>query len=227
MCPEPEEARAVIRSSHGSKLLRRLLIGATALLIPVLAGCEAGNNAPTLQYHPAANGAYSTTDSISIINAFVLGGQNATGSLPAGASASMFVGFYNGGSQADKLVSVSAPGTAASVQVVGGPIALPGQQATYLTGPAPKLILKQLSQPLAGGQAISMVFTFANGGTVTLQVPVEPQSGDYATYSPPAAPVSPPATSKVHPKTSASGAATPSAGAQPSASVTASPTPTK
>jgi copper(I)-binding protein len=215
----------VIRSSHGSKLLRRLLIGATALLIPVLAGCEAGNNAPTLQYHPAANGAYSTTGSVSIINAFVLGGQNATGSLPVGTSASMFAGFYNSGSQADQLVSVSAPGTAASVQVVGGPIALPGQQATYLTGPAPKLILKQLSQPLAGGQVISMIFTFASGGAVTLRVPVEPQSGYYATYSPPAP--APSTTPKVHPKTSASGAATPSAGAQPSASVTPSPTPTK
>jgi copper(I)-binding protein len=219
----------VIRSSHGSKLLRRLLIGATALLIPVLAGCEAGNNAPTLEFHPAANGAYATADSVSIINAFILGGNNATGSLPAGASASMFVGLYNGGSQAEKLVSVSAPGTAASVQVVGGSIALPSQQSVYLTGPAPKLVLKQLSHPLAGGQTINVDFTFANTGVVVLQVPVEPQSGYYATYSPPAAAATPTSTPKAtgttHPKT-----VTPKATAQPGASATpthtATPTPT-
>jgi copper(I)-binding protein len=210
----------VIRSSHGSKLLRRLLIGATVLVIPILAGCEAGNNAPVLQFHPAANGAYSSADSISIINAFILGGKNSTGSLPAGASAGMFLGLYNGGNQADKLVSVSAPGTAASVQVIGGPIALPGQQSVYLTGPAPKLVLKQLTHALAGGQTIDVAFTFANAGVVTLQVPVEPQSGYYATYSPPAAAATPTPSAKAHPKTSA----TPKATAQPG--VSASPTPT-
>jgi copper(I)-binding protein len=213
----------VIRSSHGSKLLRRLLIGATALLIPVLAGCEAGNNAPTLEFHPAANGAYASADSVSIINAFILGGKNdATGSLPAGASASMFVGLYNGGSQADKLVSVSAPGTAASVQVIGGPIALPSQRSVYLTGPAPKLVLKQLTHGLAGGQTINVDFTFANTGVVTLQVPVEPQSGYYATYSPPAVAATPTTTAKAHPKTSA----TPKVTAQPGTSATPTPTPT-
>jgi copper(I)-binding protein len=213
----------VIRSSHGSKLLRRLLIGATALLIPVLAGCEAGNNAPVLEFHNAANGAYTTTDAVSIINAFVLGGPGATGSLPAGASAGMFLSLYNGGSQADKLVSVSAPGTAASVQVTGGSIALPSQQAVYLTGPAPKLVLKQLARPLAGGQTISVTFTFANAGAVTLQVPVEAKSSYYATYSPPASAVSPKGSLKGHAKT----AVTPSVTAQPPASGSPAPTVTK
>ena len=32
---------------------RRLLFGALAVLVPVLAGCEAGFNAPTLTFHPA------------------------------------------------------------------------------------------------------------------------------------------------------------------------------
>ena len=221
----------MIRSSHGSKLLRRLVIGAAALLIPVLAGCEAGNNAPTLQFHPAANGAYASTDSVNVINAFILGGNNAAGSLPAGASASMFLGLYNGGSQADKLVSVSAPGAAASVQLIGGPIALPGQQAVDLTGPAPKLVLKQLTNPVAGGQTINVDFTFANAGVVRLQVPVEPQSGYYATYSPPAAAASPTVTPKAtgtaHPQTSATPKATAQPGGSASPTPTATPTPTK
>ena len=57
----------MIRSSHGSKVLRRFLIGALALLIPVLAGCEAGNNAPTLEFHPAAAGAYGTAVSTTMM----------------------------------------------------------------------------------------------------------------------------------------------------------------
>jgi copper(I)-binding protein len=225
-CPELEEARAVIRSSRGSKLLRRLLFGAIAVLVPLLAGCEAGNNAPVLQYHPAANGAYGTVDAISIINAFVLGPAGST-PLPAGSSASFFLGLYNGGSQADKLVSASAPGSAASVQLVGGPITLPAQQATYLTGPEPKLILKGLTRPLPGGQTINVVLTFQNAGSATLAVPVEPRTDYYATYSPPpgaagAATSSPSAgpSATPSPSSKASASAHPSASASPHPSAT-------
>ena len=35
---------------------RRLLFGAIAVLVPALAGCEAGLNAPTLDFHPARAG---------------------------------------------------------------------------------------------------------------------------------------------------------------------------
>ena len=68
----------MIRSSHGSKALRRILIGALALLVPVLAGCEAGDNAPTLEFHPAADGAYGTAGAVTVDNAFILGGRNNT-----------------------------------------------------------------------------------------------------------------------------------------------------
>ena len=93
----------MIRSSHGSTLLRRLLIGAIVLLVPVLAGCEAGDNAPTLEFHPAANGGYATADAISVDNAFILGGPDGT-PLAVGSSASMFLYAYNGGGGADNLV---------------------------------------------------------------------------------------------------------------------------
>ena len=51
---------------------RRLLFGALAVLVPALAGCEAGLNAPTLEYHPAAFGGYAAHNGITIDNAFVL-----------------------------------------------------------------------------------------------------------------------------------------------------------
>ena len=69
---------------------RRLLVGAIAILVPALAGCEAGLNAPTLQYHPASNGVSTTVNGIELDNVFVLGPElNQT--LPAGGQAGVFL----------------------------------------------------------------------------------------------------------------------------------------
>jgi copper(I)-binding protein len=212
----------VIRSSHGSKVLRRLLIGAAALLVPMLAGCEAGDNAPTLQFHPAANGAYATADSISVHNAFILGGPDNTPLTPA-SSASMFLAVYNGGNGADKLISVSAPGSATSVQLAGGSIAVPAQAAAYLTGPQPKVVLRGLTTALPSGTTITVILTFQNAGAMTLSVPVEPRSGYYATFSPPAPSISPSKRAKPGATGSATATPTPGASAQPSASPSATP----
>ena len=180
----------MIRSSHGSTLLRRLLIGAIVLLVPVLAGCEAGDNAPTLEFHPAANGGYGTASAIIVDDAFILGGPDST-PLAAGSSASMFLYAYNGSGSADKLVSVSAPGTATSVQLAGGSIALPAQTAARLTGPAPEVVLTGLTRTLASGQTVTVILTFQNAGAISLTVPVEARSTYYASYLPPAPSASP------------------------------------
>ena len=214
----------MIRSSHGRKPLRRLLIGATALLIPVLAGCEAGDNAPTLQFHPAANGAYATTDAISIDNAFILGGPDNT-PLPAGSSAGMFLALYNGSSTADKLTSVSVPGAATSVQVAGGSVTVPADGTAYLTGPEPKVVLRGLTSELPSGSAVTVIFTFQNAGGVTLSVPVEPQTGYYSTFSPPAPSASASPSKPAKPGAASSATAKPATGASAQPSASASPTP--
>jgi copper(I)-binding protein len=222
MCPEPEEARAVIRSSHGSKVLRRFLIGALALLIPVLAGCEAGNNAPTLEFHPAAAGAYGTAGAVTVDNAFILGGRNNT-LLASGSSASMFLYLYNGSGSADKLTSVSAPGTATSVQLTGGSVTVPATGAADLSGPEPQIVLHDLTSALPSGKTVTVDLTFQNAGVLSLTVPVQARTSYYSSYSPP-----PPRASSIK-QPGASGTATPTpspslgASARPSAS--ASPTP--
>ena len=72
-----EEAFAVIRASYGKTAAGRLLLGAgvLALLIPAIAGCEAGSDAPTLQFHPASAGQQIVFDGIKITDAFVLGAR--------------------------------------------------------------------------------------------------------------------------------------------------------
>jgi copper(I)-binding protein len=214
----------VIRSSHGSKLLRRLMIGGVALVVPILAGCEAGNNAPELEFHPAAGGAYGSADAVTVSDAFILGGRGRA-PLAKGSSASMFLSVYNGGDSADKLISVDAASVAKSVQLAGGSIAVPGQSSADLSGPEPKVVLRNLSKPLTSGQTVTVLLTFSNAGSVELSVPVEDRTTYYSTFSPPA-PV-PSATKRVSVgATSPAGTATPSTSASGSASTPAGATPT-
>jgi copper(I)-binding protein len=161
---------------------RRLLIVAAAALIPVLAGCEAGNSAPTLNWHYPTDGAGTVVNGISIRNMFVLG-PGLSGELPAGQSAGLFFAVVNNGSP-DRLVSINAPGTATSVTIPGNGIRLATNQSVLLTGPAPEAILNGLTRTLAGGTVITIVLNFQNAGSVTLRVPVMPTTQNYATFSP-------------------------------------------
>ena len=186
---------------------RRMLLGALAVLVPALAGCEAGLNAPTLTYHPAAFGAYAAHGGIMIDNAFVLASSTGVAVPRAG------VFFAVVSRDGDRLVSIDAPGTAPLVRIAGGAVNLPPQVPVDLTGPVPKVVLTGLSSPLTGGTTITLNFNFAKAGTVALSVPVEPHAYEYATYSPP--PALPTPTPAKKPKLPVSG----------SASAPASPTP--
>jgi hypothetical protein len=120
-------------------------------------------------------------------------------------------------------VSVSAPGTAASVKLSGGPVNLGPQAPVDLEGPQPAIVLTNLQVPLSGGESIQLVLNFATAGSLTIQVPVEPHAYEYATYSSPAP--SPTATTTPKPKHSASPAPTASGSQAGAPGVSASPTP--
>ena len=199
---------------------RRMLFGALAVLAPALAGCEAGYNAPTLEYHPAAFGAYASKNGVSISNAFVLG-PSPSGPEVAGGRAGVFLAITS--QNGDKLVSASAPGTATSVKILGGPVSVPAVGSADLTGPVPRVVLNGLASPLQGGTLVKLNLTFAEAGTIAMTVPVQPKAYEYATLSPPATP-SPAATKKkANPSASASASGSASPGA--TASPTATPTP--
>lgn len=214
----------MIWSSHGAMRPRRLIVLAVAALVPLLAGCEAGNNAQTNDPHQPTEGAAATVGDIAIRNVFVLGPAIGT-QLNPGQSAGLFFAIVNSGPP-DRLVSISAPGAAQSVTLTGGTVKLATNRAILLTGPAPKAILTGLTRPLAGANAISVVMTFQNAGRVTLAVPVVPMARYFATFSPAPTP-SPTPVPKKHKRP---GSATPTPGtsgtAVPSTSPTATPTPT-
>jgi hypothetical protein len=200
---------------------RRLLIGAIAIMVPVLAGCEAGQDAPTLEFHPAAFGLTTTVNGVSVSNAFVLGpGLNTELVRGEAAGAFMSLSTLNSG---DRLLSASAPGTASSVTLVNGPVELAPATLVDMSGPTPEIVLNGLLHGLEGGQTVLLVLNFASAGTVTLTVPVEPAAYEYATYSPPAPSASPSASAS--PKAKAGSSASPSASPSASASAGANSTP--
>jgi hypothetical protein len=208
----------VIWSSHGATRPRRLIVLAIAALIPLLAGCEAGNNAPTNQWHQPTEGASGVLGDIVIRNVFVLG-PRIGGQLPAGQAAGLFFAVVNSGSP-DNLVDVSAPGAAKSVTLPGGTISLATNQAVLLTGPAPKAILNDLTRPLNGAAYVRVVMTFQNAGSVSLLVPVVPMDRYFATFSPA------PSASAVVTERQQTPAASPSPGSSGVPSASPAPTPT-
>ena len=203
----------MIRSRRVGTLLRRMLIVAAA--IPLLAGCEAGANAPTLNWHPPTDGAQTTLGSIVISNVFILGAP-LNGTLAAGHSAGLFFAMVNTG-PGDRLVSITAPGAAQSVTLPRGTVGLASQQSVLLTGPRPQAILNDLTRSSGGGSFIRVIMTFQNAGSVTLSVPVMPRAQYYSTFSPP-----PPSPSPAGKK---AGRHSPSPSASPSPAATSSPSP--
>jgi copper(I)-binding protein len=201
----------VIPSSLRIARPRRLVILAIAALIPALAGCEAGFNAPTQEFHQPTDGAAAVHNDIAVRNVFVLGaplGRN----IPAGHSAGVFLALFNEGSP-DRLLNMSAPGTARSVTLPGGAVPLASQRTVLLTGPAPEVILQNLIRPLTGGSTVRLVMTFQNAGTLSLVVPIMPQAQYYATFSPPPSPTPSPSR-----RPSARASASPGTSPPPSAS---------
>src|SRR5215469_2503718 len=163
----------VIRSRRGVLSLRGLAAVAAASLIPVIAGCEAGANAPTQQWHqPTAGASAIVNNTLRINNMFVLGPAPGF-SLPRGASAGMFLALTNDGVP-DRLISITAPTAATTVRVPIGGISLAHMQSLFLTGPSPRVLLVRLTRVLNGGQYVRVNINFQNAGHVSLLVPVMP-----------------------------------------------------
>ena len=195
--------------------LRALAVVAAAVLAPAIAGCEAGFNAPTQRWHqPAAGASTVVNNAIRINNVFLLGAPPAF-TLVRGGSAGLFLALENSGPP-DRLISVTAPGTAVAVQMPAGGVQLGTQQQVLLTGPAPQVILRRLTRSVNGGQHILVVLHFLRAGRVPMIVPVMPRAQWFATFSP-----APPLISPSPPPAGAGGTASPSP-----VSTSPAPTPT-
>ncbi len=177
----------MIRSTRGAVAPRRVLIAVAATLVPLIAGCEAGTNAPTLHWHQPTNGTFARVGrNITVSNAFVLGAPIGA-AIKQGQNAGLFLTLVNTGSP-DRLVGIAAPGVAQSVRLPAGGVSVRHQ--ILLTGPQPAVLLQNLLRPLAGGSVIKITLVFARAGAKTIFVPVMPMASEYNTFSPAPAPTS-------------------------------------
>ena len=125
----------------------------------------------------------SATGSLSIRNVFVLGapvGRN----LVKGQSASLFLAVINVGAP-DKLISISAPGSATAVSLPTGGVPVVYGRPVLLTGPKPQLVLVGLTRTIRSGSSLKLNLTFQKAGTISLVVPVMPRAVQSETYAPP------------------------------------------
>ena len=163
---------------------RRLFAVAAVALAGMLAGCEAGYHAPTQQWHQPTDGAGTQKNGIGIRNVFILGAAPAE-QLPAGSDTGMFLALTNNTGRADKLLSIQVPAATSTVQLPNNSaVTLPPHTTVLLTGPEPKVLLRDLTKAVPGGTWFDTVLTFQNAGAVKLSVPVMPASYSYATFSP-------------------------------------------
>lgn len=118
---------------------------------------NAAPGAPSASGSGSAPGSYSTSGSTSA-------SSSASGSSASGSSASCATTASNASTSSGS----AAGGSLSSITVQAGcsvPFGVnPGDAVLYLVG---------LTQPLYGGNAVPVTFTFAHGGSVTIQVPVQ------------------------------------------------------
>jgi copper(I)-binding protein len=203
-------------------MVRRLALVAAAALIPVLTGCEAGNNAPTLSFHPPTETAATTVGDLAIRNVFVLGAPLGR-TLTAGQSASVFLSLVITNGAPDKLISITAPGTASSVTLPANTTVVSGHPV-FFSGPRPQIVLTNLRRTVTSGSTIRLVLTFEKAGPITMLVPVFARATHYVTYAPPQPVVTP--TVKVVVRHRAHAGSSASASPTPSPTTTATPIPT-
>ena len=213
----------MIGTGWGSARPRRLVLVAAAALIPVLAGCEAGNNAPTLAFHFPTDAAGTVVGDLSISNVFVLGAPLGR-TIATGQSASTFLAMVNTGAP-DRLLSITAPGSAASVTLPGNSIPVDLGHPVFLTGPRPQVVLTDLTRPLINGSTIRLVLTFQRAGPITLLVPVMARAAHYVTYAPPQPSVTPSVTIARRRRSHASPSVSPTPSTTPGTSASPSPSP--
>jgi copper(I)-binding protein len=163
---------------------RRLFAVAAVALAGMLAGCEAGYHAPTQQWHQPTDGAGTERNGISVRNVFILGAAPAQ-QLPAGSDTGMFLALSNNTNRTDKLTSIQVPAATSTVQLPNdSAVTLPPHTTVLLTGPEPRVLLRDLKTAVPGGTFFDTLLTFQNAGVVKLSVPVMPASVPYATFSP-------------------------------------------
>ncbi len=159
--------------SRTARLPRRVLFPAAVAFVAAcltLSGCAAGQVSQTADQVAAIDGANGTVGDIAVLNARLA--PTAGEGYQQGSNGRLLLWISNNGLNPDTLSKVSSP-AADSVQVVGD-ANIPGQylaDLSSLTGT--RVVVSGFTQDVPHGQSIPMTFSFANAGTLDLNIPIE------------------------------------------------------
>jgi copper(I)-binding protein len=144
-----------------------------------LAGCDAGNDAETLQETPDVAGVDGTVGQVSLDDVFL----DAEDTVAAGASVPLRGVLTNDAQAADRLVGVATP-AAQSVQLLdesgqgsSAGIELPAGGQVEAVTDAVRMQLEGVTESIAPTDTVRITFTFETAGEVALDVPVAPGPG--------------------------------------------------
>ncbi len=144
---------------------RAAAVVATLLLVPALAAC--GFNVQTDQVYQPAEGVNDRSGQVDILNALVVSGTDGEGT---------FAGTLVNNSQTDgdELTQVTAKD--AEVKMAE-PVKIPAGDLVNLADSGTVTVA---GDPVVPGGYVTLIFSFANGQTTEVQVPVVTAQGDYA-----------------------------------------------
>lgn len=163
-------SRSIQAPRRVSRRSAPVIIAAALGLVLAVSGCAAGQISQTAQQVAAIDGANASVGQLSVLN--VLLETPAAANYGPGSTIPVSLVISNHGTQGDTLTGVSSP-AAGAVKIGAGKIALPQQFNVQVNSAADNTIsLEGITRPVCFGQSIPLTFTFAQAGSLTVQVPI-------------------------------------------------------
>ena len=160
--------------SRNARLPRRVLVPTTMALLTAaaltLSGCAAGQYSQTADQVAAIDGANGTIGDITVLNARLA--PTTREDYPAGSDAQLLLWISNDSLKADTLTGISSS-AAESVEISGDPTVQAQTLADFATEEGTEVIVTGFLEDQYYGVAIPMTFSFANAGTLDLNIPIE------------------------------------------------------
>ncbi len=148
----------------------RMAAAAVAAATLLLSGCAAGQVAQTAQQVAAIDGANGSAGNIGVRDVRLA--PTAKNSYATGADVPIRLWLSNAALTTDSLTSVTS--TAADKVVIKGSADLAAQTLVQVDDSSDlKITVTGLKQDVPYGHSIPMTFTFASGGTISVNAPIE------------------------------------------------------
>ncbi|HEY5881982.1 MAG TPA: hypothetical protein VIU11_23945, partial [Nakamurella sp.] len=155
-------------------LPRRVLAPAGLALFAAMtlavSGCAAGQNSQTADQVAAIDGANGTVGNIAVLNARLA--PTAREDYPAGSSARLLLYISNEGLATDTLEAVTTS-AARSVEVSGPGLLPPQTLSDFASETGTAVVVTGFLDDQPYGVSIPMTFSFANAGSIDLNIPIE------------------------------------------------------